>query len=117
MKTRANVLAVLLLATTASCSGASANPLIGKWKPDPSVQQNDSCNFSMTFTAKTYTSPDPWGKVRTLDVRYVGGDVKSYPADVYVITDAGAANHTTYRFLSADKMVPQTASLCTYIRD
>jgi hypothetical protein len=116
MTTKWGIVAILLVAATASCGEASANPIIGSWKPDPAVEQKDYCKGTITFTAKTYTALDPWGKVSTIPVRYVGGDVKAYPADVYVITDAGAVNHTTYRFESHDRMVLQTAWPCTYIR-
>jgi hypothetical protein len=116
MKAIASVVALVLLAGPIGCSQADANPLIGTWKLDPSSNPDKICLGTMTFTATTYTAVDPWGKLSTIPVRYVGGDVKSYPADVYLITDAGVANHVTYRFESPNKMSLQAYTVCAYIR-
>jgi len=99
------------------CGGQPSNLLIGTWKLDRSgAAPSQSCQEPLTFGEKSRTEPDVNGKMNTAPVTCVAGDSKAFPAVVWMITDAGMANHTTYRFLSKDKMILDTAWQCAHVR-
>ena len=111
------VAAGMLLLATAGCGGGRpANPLIGSWKLDTSVATDPNCDKAYIFSAKSLTRPNPGGQASTIAVNYVGGDAKTFPAVVYVLTDAGIAFHTTYRFADRDHMILDTVMQCPYVR-
>ena len=119
MKKIASVLAVLFLAVTEACGGQPANLLLGTWKLDRSgAAPSQYCAEPLTYTSKTATTPDLAGSPHstTIPVTYVLGQTKGFPNVVWVMTDAGAAYHTTFNFDSKDKMVLQTAAMCAYVR-
>jgi hypothetical protein len=117
VKKFASVVAVLLIAVTEACGGQPSNLLIGTWKLDrSSTAPSPYCQEPLTFAEKSRTEPDVNGKMNTAPVTYVAGETKTFPTVVWMITDAGMANHTTYRFLSKDKMVLDTAWQCAYVR-
>jgi hypothetical protein len=109
--------AVLLFAAEA-CGGQPSNLLIGTWKLDRSgVAPSAYCQEPITFAEKTRTMPPGiQGGQNTIPVTYVAGDATKFPTVVYVMTDAGVANHTTFNFVSKDKMVLDTALQCVYVR-
>jgi hypothetical protein len=126
----------VLLFTGAMAGGASSNLLLGTWKLSPTpgaAAASASCPLQMEFTAKasvahsmkfggTYTGTDAKGKNPTIPVNYVTGrndnqgPPTTFPTVVYVMTDAGITYHVTYRFLSKDKMILDTAQQCPYTR-
>ena len=123
MKKLASVTAILLFSAIAACGGGGsdpANPLIGKWKLYAAAGTTSSpyCLASFEYAAKTYTKPDGSGKFVTIPVTYVtnGAKVVTFPATVYVMSDAGILAHTTYIFSTKDKMLLDTALQCTYMR-
>jgi hypothetical protein len=117
MKKLVCVVAVMLFAAAEACGGQPSNLLIGTWKLDRSgAAPSAYCQEPLTFAEKTRTEPDVNGKMNTAPVTYVAGDPAKFPTVVWMITDAGMANHTTYRFLSKDKMVLDTAWQCAYVR-
>ena len=119
MKKIASVIAVLFLAVTGACGGQPANLLLGTWKLDRSgAAPSQYCAEPLTYTSKTATTPDLAGSPHstTIPVTYVLGQTKGFPNVVWVMTDAGAAYHTTFYFSSKDKMVLQTAEMCAYVR-
>ena len=117
MKKIVSVIAVLLIAATEACSGQPANLLIGTWKLDRSgAAPSRYCAEPLTYTSKTATTPDYAGNSTTIPVTYVLGQTKGFPNVVWMMTDAGAAYHTTFYFYSKDKMVLQTAEMCAYVR-
>ncbi len=117
MKALASGVAVGLLMLASACEAAPSNLLIGTWKLDRTgAAQSPNCQEPLTYAEKTRTMPDVNGKMNTIPVTYVAGETKTFPAVVWMITDAGMANHTTFQFVSKDKMVLQTANMCTYLR-
>jgi hypothetical protein len=109
----------ILLFTGAVARGEPANLLLGKWKlsaaagaPAPSAY----CVPTMEFAAKSYIRPDANGKPSPIPVTYVTGETTTFPTVVYVMTDAGIEFHTTYRFLSKNNMILDTALQCPYVR-
>jgi len=114
MKRLATILTILLF-TVPTAFGASTNLLLGKWKLDSATKQSPYCENSFEFTPKALIRTTP-GKTGSTPVTYVTGDAKTFPTVVYVMTDAGIAYHTTYRFLSKDKMILDTALQCVYLR-
>jgi hypothetical protein len=123
MKKIASVTVVLMFTAIAACGGAGSdpsNPLIGKWKLYAAAGTTSSpyCLATFEFAAKTYTKPIADGKTSTIPVTYVtsGAKVVTFPATVYVMSDAGILAHTTYLFSSKDKMLLDTALQCTYMR-
>jgi hypothetical protein len=117
MKKLVSVLAVVLLGVAEACGGQPSNLLIGTWKLDRSgAVQSSNCQEPFTFAEKSRTMPDVNGVMNTVPVTYVAGDPTKFPAVVWMITDAGAANHTTYMFSSKNKMVLQTPDMCAYVR-
>lgn len=117
MKKLLSAVAVVLFASAEACGGQASNLLIGTWKLDRSgAAQSPNCQEPYTFAEKTRTEPDVNGKMNTVPVTYVAGDPTKFPAVVWMITDAGMANHTTYMFPSKNKMVLQTADMCAYVR-
>ena len=118
MKKIACVIAVLLITVAEACGGQPSNLLIGTWKLDRSgVAPSQYCLEPMTFAEKTFTGRDTsGGGLNTVAVTYVAGDPKTFPTVVYMMTDAGVANHTTFRFTSKDKVILDTAAQCAYVR-
>jgi hypothetical protein len=117
MKKFVCLVAVLLFAAAEACGGQPSNLLIGTWKLDRSgAAQSPNCQEPFTFAEKSRTMPDVNGKMNTVPVTYVAGDPTKFPTVVWMITDAGMANHTTYQFASKNKMVLQTADMCAYVR-
>jgi hypothetical protein len=117
MKKLLSVVAVVLFAATEACGGQPSNLLIGTWKLDRSgAAPSQYCGEPLVFAAKTLTQPDIQGKSSTIAVTYVTGDTKTFPTVVYVMTDAGIAWHVTYRFLSKDQMILDSAAQCAYVR-
>jgi hypothetical protein len=115
------ITAILLFSVTAACGGAGVDPkniLLGKWKLFPDTVHSKLCGATMEFTAKTYTGLDANGKPYTIPVTYVTGDPKTitFPATVYVLTDAGIDFHTTYLFSTINKMMLNTGAMCSYTR-
>jgi hypothetical protein len=117
VKKFASVVAVLLIAVTQACSGQPSNLLIGTWKLDRSgAAPSPYCQEPMSYAEKTQTTQSVNGQPNIIPVTYVAGDPKTFPTVVYVMTDAGVAFHTTFRFLSKDKMILDTALQCAYVR-
>jgi hypothetical protein len=120
MKKLISAIAILLFTGAAACGhGQSQNLLIGTWKLDRSgAAPSKYCAEPLTYTSKTATTPDYAGNPHstTIPVTYVLGQTKGFPNVVWVMTDAGAAYHTTFYFSSKDKMVLQTAEMCAYVR-
>jgi hypothetical protein len=120
MKKLIGVIAVLLFSAITACGGGAdpKNLLIGKWKLFPDAIHSKLCSATMDFTATMYTGFDTFGKLYTIPVTYVTGDPKTlkFPATVYVLTDAGIDFHTTYIFSTKDKMMLNTAGMCSYTR-
>jgi hypothetical protein len=117
MKKLMSVLAVLLFTVAEACGGQPSNLLIGTWKLDRSgTAPSPYCLEPMTFGEKTWTGADTTGKMNSTAVTYIAGDATKFPTVVYMMTDAGEANHTTFRFLSKDKMILDTAAQCAYVR-
>jgi hypothetical protein len=110
--------AVLLFGMAEACGGQPSNLLIGTWKLDRSgAAPSAYCQEPITFAEKTRTMPaGVQGAANTIPVTYVAGDPTKFPTVVYVMTDAGVANHTTFNFVSKDKMVLDTALQCVYVR-
>jgi hypothetical protein len=116
---------ILAFTAIAACggpaSGDPANPLIGKWKLYAAAGTTSSpyCVQNFEYAAKTFTNPDANRKPTTIPVTYVtnGAKVVTFPATVYVMTDAGVLFHTTFLFPSKDRMVLDTALECTYMRN
>jgi len=112
---------ILLFSVTVACGGGGVDPkniLLGKWKLFPDNVHDKMCSATMEFTAKTYTGIDTTGKPYTIPVTYVTGDPKkiTFPATVYVLTDAGIDFHTTYLFSTINKMMLNTGLMCSYTR-
>jgi hypothetical protein len=117
LKKIVSVVAVLLMAVTGACGGQPSNLLIGTWKLDRSgAAPSAYCQEPMSYAEKSRTMPSANGQPNTIPVTYVTGDVKTFPTVVYVMTDAGIEYHTTFRFLSKDKMILDTALQCAYVR-
>jgi hypothetical protein len=118
VKKFASVVAVLLFGVAEACGGQPSNLLIGTWKLDRSgVAPSAYCQEPISFAEKTRTMPPGiQGGQNTIPVTYVAGDPKTFPTVVYVMTDAGVANHTTFNFVSKDKMILDTALQCVYLR-
>jgi len=120
VKKLAGIMIIGLLSVTVACGGAAdpKNLLLGKWKLFPDTVHSKLCSATMEFTAKTYTGFDTLGKPYTVQITYVTGDPKkiTFPATVYVLTDAGVSAHTTYLFSSVDKMMLNTGMMCSYSR-
>jgi hypothetical protein len=117
MKKFASALVILACMTAAACKAAPSNLLIGTWRVDTSgVAPNPGCANPLTFGEKTRTEPDVNGQSNTIPVTYVAGESTTFPTVVYVMTDAGIEYHTTFRFLSKDKMIMDTAAQCPYVR-
>jgi hypothetical protein len=117
MKKLMSVVAVLLFTAVEACGGTPSNLLIGSWKLDRSgAAPSPYCLEPMTFAEKTFTGKQAGGGLNTVPVTYIAGDATKFPSVVYMMTDAGEANHTTFRFLSKDKMVLDTAAQCAYSR-
>jgi len=107
----------LLFMLATACKAAPSNLLIGTWKVDRSgVAPNPGCPEPLTFGEKSRTEPDANGQSNTIPVTYVAGESTKFPTVVYVMTDAGIEFHTTFRFLSKDKMIMDTAAQCPYVR-
>lgn len=119
MKTFTSVAALLLLPLLTSCgSGKPANLLIGQWNASAvaGAAANPYCPTPLVFTGTTYTMPDSLGKPETIAITYVTGTGTTFPATVYVMSDAGVANHVTYIFSSQDQMTLDNALQCAYTR-
>ncbi len=124
MKKLMSIAVILAFSAIAACGGAGAgdpaNPLIGKWKlyAAAGITYSPYCVPNFEYAAKTFTKPDANGKLSTIPVTYItnGAKVVTFPATVYVLTDAGALFHTTFLFPSKDRMVLDTALQCTYVR-
>ena len=118
MKKLACLLAVLLFAGAEACGGQPSNLLIGTWKLDRSgAAPSVYCQEPITFAEKSRTMPaGVQGGANTIPVKYVAGDPHAFPTVVYVMTDAGVANHTTFNFVSKDRMILDTALQCVYVR-
>ena len=109
-------IAAILLFTVGTLWGASPNPIIGKWKlapPPPNATRfYASCYPSIVFTDTTQTLTSA-SKANTDKVTYLYDDRQAVPSPVYV---SGNAGHTTYIFSSKDKMMLDTGSSCSYLR-
>jgi hypothetical protein len=121
MKRIGCIAAILISSVTTACGGGGVDPkniLLGKWKLVQDDKHSQYCLATMEFAAKTYTAPDPQGKLTTIPVRYVTGDPKTitFPATVYVLTDAGIDFHTTYLFSNINTMTLNTGAMCSYAR-
>jgi len=117
MKKFASAFVILLFMLATACKAAPSNLLIGSWKLDRSGAALDaSCQEPLIFAEKTRTEPDVNGVMNTVPVTYVAGDSKTFPTVVYLMTDAGMAYHTTYRFLSKNNMILDTVAQCPYVR-
>jgi hypothetical protein len=117
MKKLTTASVVLLFMAATACKGTPSNLLIGTWKLDRSGTALDpSCQEPLTFNEKTRTEPDVNGQMNTVAVTYVAGEAKTFPTVVWMMTDAGMAYHTTYRFLSKDRMILDTPAQCPYVR-
>ena len=125
MKKFESISAILLICVASACGGSASgssdpkNLLIGKWKFVPSATTGKDCLATMQFTEKTYTAPDMQGKLTTMPVTYVtnGAKTVSFPTVIYMMTDANAGSlHVTFKFTSADAMMPDIASSCPYAR-
>ena len=107
----------LLFMLSTACKAAPSNLVIGTWKLDRSgAAPSPYCPEPLSFSATTRTAPDVNGQVSTAPVTYVTGETTTFPTVVYMMTDAGVAFHTTFRFLSKDKMIVDTAAQCAYVR-
>lgn len=113
MKKTLCLLVMLCAAGAASCT-QPANPLIGTWNVD--AKQDPGCKTPLVFAEKSLTSPDPWGKTRSIPVAYTFAGPEKYPYVVYVTTDTGVAEHVTYRFSSHNTMTESTAWPGNYTR-
>jgi hypothetical protein len=60
--------------------------------------------------------PVAGGQPETIPITYVTGAATTFPATVYVMTDAGVAFHVTYIFSSKDQMTLDNALQCAYDR-
>jgi hypothetical protein len=117
MKKFASAFVILLCLAAAACKAAPSNLLIATWRVDRSgVAPNPGCPEPLTFGEKTRTESDVNGQSNTIPVTYVAGESTTFPTVVYVMTDAGVEFHTTFRFLSKDKMIMDTAAQCPYVR-
>ncbi len=117
MRKFASAFLFLLSMAATACKSAPSNLLIGTWVVDRSgVAPSPYCIEPFTFDEKTRTEPDANGTMNTIPVTYVAGETTTFPTVVYVMTDAGVAYHTTFRFLSKDKMILDTAAQCPYVR-
>jgi hypothetical protein len=122
MKKLVSAMAIVLFCVATACGGSGSfdpsNVLLGKWKLVPDAVHIPSCLATMEFTAKTYTGTETNGKTISMPVTYVTGGSKTptFPTTVYVLTDAGINAHTTYNFASRDKMILNTAAMCSYSR-
>jgi hypothetical protein len=116
MKKMACLLGVLLVTVTSGCTQKSSNSnlLIGKWKLVSGSPQG--CDAMMSFSAKQGTFVDSEGHSRSMDLSYVAADQDKLPATVYVITDAGVANHTTWNFSDKNTVQLDSYSMCTFKR-
>jgi hypothetical protein len=107
-------MAAILMCGTAR--GASPNPMIGKWKlapaPPHATRFYASCASSMVYTETTQTLTFD-GKSNTDKVTYLYDDRAAIPSPVYV---RGNAGHTTYRFLSKDRVELDTGAGCQFLR-
>jgi len=120
VKKLVSITAILLFSVATACGGSvdPKNILLGKWKLVPDATHSKLCGATMEFTAKTYTGIDANGKPYTIPVTYVTGDPKTitFPATVYVMTDAGIEFHTTYIFSNINTMMLNTGAMCSYSR-
>jgi hypothetical protein len=117
MKKFATAIVILLSMAAAACKAAPSNLVIGTWKLDRSgAAPSPYCPEPLSFSATTRTAPDLNGVVTTAPVTYVAGESTTFPTVVYMMTDAGIEFHTTFRFLSKDKMIVDTAAQCAYVR-
>jgi len=125
VKKLVSITVVLLFSVITGCGGSGgggsfdpSNVLLGKWKLTPDAIHSPYCLATMEFAAKTYTAPDPQGKMSTIPVTYVTGGPKTltFPTTVYVLTDAGITFHTTYNFSTKDQMMLNTGAMCSYTR-
>jgi len=117
MKSLTSAIVMVVFVAATACKGAPSNLLIGTWVLDRSgVAPSPYCQEPMSFDEKTRTMPDVNGKTNTIPVTYVAGESTTFPTVVYVMTDAGIEYHTTFRFLSKDTMILDTALQCPYLR-
>jgi hypothetical protein len=116
VKTILTAAAALMLTATAACGAPPSNLLIGSWKLDPAAAPSPYCIGPLSFTAGTVTRPDAQGQPSTVAVTYVTSQTASFPTVVFMMTDAGAANHDTYRFSSRDRMILDAQAQCAYVR-
>jgi hypothetical protein len=97
-------IAIAAAASLAACGGGG-NPLLGKWIAVPG--NPDGCDTDMNFTATTLIrkgQPD-------IAVSY-----SASPTKVYVVTDAGLANHTTFLIDGPDRVTLDTPFPCHFQR-
>jgi hypothetical protein len=116
-----SICVILSVCSLGGCGGGAVDPqniLLGKWKLVPDAVHSKYCLAMMEFAATTYIAPNPQGKLSTIPVRYVTGDPKTitFPATVYVLTDAGIEFHTTYVFSNINTMMLNTGAMCSYTR-
>ena len=115
MKKLSTVGAILLFSVITGCgSSQPSNPLIGKWKVGSTegVATSPYCASTIEFTETTQTMVYA-GKPATEPASYSATQAGVFPTTEYVI---GTGGHTTYVFSTKDKMVMDTALLCTYVR-
>jgi hypothetical protein len=117
MRKFATTILILMSMAAAACKAAPSNLLIGTWRVDRSgVAPNPGCPEPLTFGEKTRTEANVNGQGNTIPVTYVAGESTTFPTVVYVMTDAGVEFHTTFRFLSKDTMIMDTAAQCPYVK-
>ena len=120
MKKTFSIAVILSLCILSSCGSSPSstaqpsNPLIGKWKVGSTegVATSPYCASTIEFTATAQTMVYA-GKPATEPASYSATQAGVFPTTEYVI---GTGGHTTYVFSTKDKMVMDTALLCTYVR-
>ena len=115
MKKTAGALAILLLTIT-GCNSSGPDPdnlLLGKWK---AVSGDPGCDATMDFEKTQASFVDFKGNSRSMAVTYVAANQDKMPTTVYVITDAGMSNHTTWNFSDKNTVQLDAYTMCTYKR-
>ena len=113
MKKIGAVLAMLTLNVIGACKTQPDNLLLGKWKL---ISGDQACDTSMDFAAKQGSFVDYQGQTRSMAVTYVAANQDQIPTTVYVITDAGFSNHTTWNFSDKNTVKLDSIGFCTYQR-
>jgi hypothetical protein len=117
VKKLASIIVILSFSVLAACGSSgsqSSNLLIGKWKVGSTegVATSPYCASTIEFTQTAQTMIYA-GKPATEPASYSAIQPGVFPTTEYVI---GTGGHTSYVFSTRDKMVMDTALLCTYVR-